>query len=198
MSTRNGYAALVRQRTEGKTKRRRLDDYETPGNVTHRLLRFVKLNGPVLEPACGSGRMIEELRATGLKTIGFDIKRGTDFCTRTKHWNGDIVTNPPYRDGLAERFVRHALKLATGRVCMLMQSGFIWGDKRASGLYADAKPDLIIVIPERIYFFEGNKPITSQFFSHAWLCWPKREQRQRPGGNRCETIWAEDGGEIDF
>ena len=197
MSARNGYAALVRQRTEGKTKRRRLDDYETPGNVTRRLARFVKLKGPIFECACGSGRMLRELRTeTGLKVTGSDIKQGADFLARTKPWNGDIVTNPPYRDGLAERFVRHALKLASGRVCMLMQSGFIWGDKRASGLYAEARPDRIIVIPERVYFFEAGKPIESQFFSHAWLCWPDRRTRDR-GGYDCPTIWAEND-EMDF
>lgn len=191
MPGKNGYAALVKQRTEGGTKRRKLDDYETPGEVTRALLRHVKLKGPILEPACGSGRMTRELQLVA-RVTGHDIKHGMghDFFKRAKTWAGDIVTNPPYRDGLAERFVRHGLKLADGRVCMLMQSGFIWGGKRGSGLYRDAKPDLVIVIPERIYFFEAGKPIESQFFSHAWMCWPARKARER-GDYITATVWAE-------
>lgn len=191
MSQRNGYAALVRQRTDGVTKRRKLDDYETPGNVTRRLTRFVKLAGPILEPACGSGFMVKELRQeTGLRVVGTDIKGGIDFLKRAKEWRGDIVTNPPYRDGLAEKFARHALKLASGRVCMLVQSGFIWGDKRADGLFAEFPPDQIIVIPERIYFLVNGKPIDSQFFSHAWVCWPS--QRIRAGRlGPCQIHWAQ-------
>jgi hypothetical protein len=193
MAAMNGYAALVRQRASGETKRRRLDDYETPEDKTAYLTDAVKLRGPILEPACGSGRMIRALRdATGLKVTGFDIKEGKagDFFRRTKLWPGDIVTNPPYRDGLAERFARHALKLADGRVAMLMQSGFLWGDKRASGLYAECHPELVIIIPERIYFFEAGKPIASQFFNHAWLVWPDRKARSR-GSYDTRTRWAQ-------
>jgi hypothetical protein len=136
--------------------------------------------------------MVRDLRAqTGLKVVGFDIQQGADFFARTEPWQGDIVTNPPYRDGLAERFVRHALNLASGRVCMLMQSGFMWGGGRGSGLYAELKPDRMIVIPERIYFFEAGTPIESQFYSHAWLCWPDRTIRDR-GGYVRQTDWARD------
>src|SRR5262245_20922342 len=122
----NGYAALVRQRTEGKAKRRKLDDYETPDDVTGRLLDHLpEFKGPILEPACGSGRMMKVLRQrTKSKVTGSDIKQGADFLKRTTRWPGDIISNPPYRDGLAERFARHALKLADGRVCLLLQSGF--------------------------------------------------------------------------
>jgi SAM-dependent methyltransferase len=167
MSARNGYAALVKQRASGETKRRRLDDYETPDSVTQRCLARVKFRGPILEPACGSGRMVRVLKAAGYKVTGSDIKEGHDFLKRAKDWDGDIVSNPPYRDGLAEMFVRHALELATGQVAMLLQSGFIWGDKRGSGLYREFKPAHVIVIPERIYFLVNGKPIPSQFFSHA-------------------------------
>lgn len=188
----NGFAALVHQRTTGTVKRRKLDDYETPSDVTERLLRFFPLpsDETILEPAAGSGFMVRALRADGHKVIGLDIKHGSDFLARTKKWKGPLVTNPPYRDGLAERFVRHALKLADGPVCMLMQSGFVWGDKRASGLFDECPPAVVIVIPERIYFLVNGKPIKSQFFSHAWLCWPRRELRSVRENYDCKTYWA--------
>ena len=53
----NGYAGLVRARADApKGKRRRLDDYETPQEVTEALCEVVKFRGPILEPAAGSGR----------------------------------------------------------------------------------------------------------------------------------------------
>lgn len=197
----NGFAALVRakSRAVAGTVRRKLDDYETPEEITRYLLQHVNVgfHGPILEPAAGSGRMVAVLREVKhkppigyRKVVGFDIKDGHDFFKRTAKWPGDIITNPPYRDGLAERFTRHALKLADGRVCMLMQSGFLWGDRRASGLYTESKPDKVILVPERIRFFIDDKPITSQFFNHAWLCWPDRKTRDR-GGYQTLIYWAQ-------
>lgn len=198
----NGYAALVKQRTAkgSTTKRRKLDDYETPPEPTGSLLRFVKFRGPILEPAAGSGRMARDLsRVGGFKTIKcVDIKDGPagDFLKRTRIWPGDIISNPPYRDGLAERFARHALKLADGRVALLMQNGFLWGGKRAAGLFADAKPEALIIHADRIYFFEGGakdaKQIPAQFFSHVWVIWPDRKTRAKPASYKTLTYWASD------
>lgn len=190
----NGYAALVNARKDKpKGKRRKLDDYETPSEDTERLCRFVKFRGPILEPAAGSGRMARALFTwTGKRVTTQDIKRGQDFTTRTKKWHGDIITNPPYRDGLADAFVYKALELADGRVAMLMELKYLTGSKRAQELYTVCKPEAIIVIPGRIYFYEGGtkKQIQSQFYSHCWIVWPPRPLRGP--GVRTETHWALD------
>lgn len=206
MAGANGYAAMVRKRAAAKGKpskgkRRRLDDYETPEGKVEPLTRFVRLRGPILEPACGSGRMVKALRKllakrlgsmeATLSIVGTDIKQGHDFLKRTAKWRGDIVTNPPYRDGLADAFVRHALKLADGRVAMLMELKFLAGAVRADWLYDLTKPEAIIIIPERIYFIAGGKPIKTQFFSHCWIVWPPRSKRAK--NKVCEVHW---GGEI--
>lgn len=192
----NGYAALVKQRTgEEKPKRRKLDDYETPEDKTAHLTNNVKFRGPVFEPAAGSGRMVRALRAAGLKvTAQGDIKSGHDFLKRTKTFPGDIITNPPYRDGLADKFVRHALKLADGRVAMLMETKFIHGDKRARDLFNVTPPELVIVIPERVYFHiaGSNDQIPAQFFNHVWLVWPNRLNRAREYQTR--IVWAKEFG----
>lgn len=201
MAAMNGYAALVKQRTIDKDawlegeKRRPLDDYETPEDVTERLLEHVPLRGRVLEPACGSGRIVRVLRKFGCDVTGTDVKTGDDFLNRSNRFPGHIATNPPYRDGLAEAFTRQALELAIGRVCMLLEGKFLWGEKRAMGLFAEYPPDKIIIIPDRIYFFQGpdGDPLGSQFFNHAWICWPDRETRTR-GGYAASTIWAPDVG----
>jgi hypothetical protein len=174
----NGYAGLVRAR-KPTGKRRRLDDYETPPEVTQALCQVVKFEGPILEPAAGSGRMANALKTwTGQKIATADIKRGDDFTKRTTRWAGDIVTNPPYRDGLADAFVAKALELADGRVAMLMELKFLTGQKRAEALFYPTPPSDVIIIPWRIYFIAGGKPIDSQFYNHCWIVWPPRRLRK--------------------
>jgi predicted RNA methylase len=200
MPTRNGYAALTRKRAEEpKGKRRRLDDYETPEDVTARLFKHVKFRGPFFEPCAGSGRMVRAIKAAvqGAKVIAADIKTGQNFLERTKPFAGDIITNPPYRDGLADAMVNHALKIADGRVAMLMEAKFAFGAKRADALYMSNPPDFEIIIPDRIYFFEGSgKQIPSQFFNHVWLVWPPRKVRDGRANVGTRKIWAPAG--FDF
>ena len=137
MSGRNGYAALVRQRASRKGKRRPLDDYETPGNVTRRLTRLVRLNSPILEPACGSGRMVRDLRSqTGLKVVGFDIQHGADFFARTEPWEGDIVTNPPIEMA--------SLNASFATLCSSPVAGFVCSCNLASCGAVGAGPDFTL------------------------------------------------------
>jgi hypothetical protein len=183
MPIKNGYAAMTRKRKpKAKAGRRRLDDYETPENVTATLLENVTFQGPILEPAAGSGRMAKVFRRWKYKFTTADLKRGQDFLKRKYAWAGSIVTNPPYRDDLPEAFARKALSLADGHVALLVEGKWLWGSKRAAGLFSSYKPSLVIVLSSRIYFHEGSgKPIPSQFFSHAWVVWPPKAMRGLPG-----------------
>jgi hypothetical protein len=200
MST-NRWATMSRARkkpvkaAKGKkpvSKRRALDDYETPHEATAALSPFLSLTGNLLEPCAGSGRMVKALKKTfpALKIESSDIKRGKDFMKRTAPFKGHCFSNPPYRNGQAEAIARHAMKLASGKVGMLMQSGFVWGARRANGIYlAGLKPELIIVIPWRIMFIDGDgKEIEGQFFSHCWVVWPERDKREKNRVTRIE--WA--------
>jgi hypothetical protein len=186
----NGFKNMVKARDGGKW--RKLDDYETPaGGAIPALLQVVKFAGPIFEPACGSGLMMRELRElTGFKVTGADIKNGKDYFKATRIHPGDTITNPPYRDGLAERFARQALKLTDGKVAMLVQNGFLWGSKRASGLYAEVKPMAVVILPERIYFEINGKAIPSQFYNHCWVVWPEREKRLRSSAYQTLTFWG--------
>lgn len=200
----NGYAALVKARSVvkaagGNLKRRKLDDYETPADKTQYLMDHAQSLlsfRSTLEPAAGSGRMAEVLESNGHKVTREDIKTGQDFTQRAKKFKGNIVTNPPYRDGLADVFVNKALDLADGGVAMLMDSKYLFGSKRNDSLFQKCPPALVIVIPERVYFYEGSgikaKQIPSQFYNHVWLVWPDRDSREKRGavGAVTRTVWA--------
>jgi len=175
-----------------------LDVYETPGYVTRILLEHVDLDGPVLEPAEGSGRISRILRDTGLglEVVGQDIRTGHDFMAYEGPWEGDIVTNPPYRDGLAQAFTEHALAVAEGRVAMLLKSGFLWADCRRK-LFWQNPPELILIIPDRVLFVQRDgTPISGQVHSHEWLVWPKREDRGPDVTTRME--WSRDLRELEI
>jgi hypothetical protein len=185
-----------------KGKRRKLDDYETPEGVTLALINTIAFpeGDKVLEPAAGSGRMANVLRTrAGLKVSTADIKRGADFLKRQATFPGHIITNPPYKDNLAEKFCRKALTLADGKVAMLVQSGFVYGDKRATGLFTDFVPSHFIHIPERILFINAGtgEPIDSQFYNHLWVVWDERGKRTRvkPGETRA---WIVSSRESEF
>ncbi len=171
-------------------KRDNLDVYETPGYITRTLLEHVDFEGPVLEPADGSGRVSRVLEATGLQVQGQDIRTGHDFRDYSGPWQGNIITNPPYMDNLAQIFTEHALSVAEGRVAMLLRSGFLWADCRRE-LFRGNPPELILIIPDRILFIkrDGN-PIPGQAHSHEWLIWPRKECRGPKVTTRVE--WARD------
>jgi hypothetical protein len=198
----NRFATLSRVRakeaaapkTKGKAAktRRPLDDYETPFDATAALSPFLSLSGNLLEPCAGSGRMVKALKEIfpALKIETADVKRGRDFLKRTAPFKGHCFTNPPYKHGQAEAIARQALKLASGKVGMLMQLDWLTGARRAKGIFLDGlKPELIIVIPWRIMFIDGDgEQISGQFFNHCWVVWPERDKRAKNRTTRIE--WA--------
>ncbi len=166
-----------------------LDAYQTPAAVTRGLvLRLAELGyplrGPVLEPAAGRGLLAAELRRCGLTVRATDISRGHDFLKRRAPWDGDLITNPPYRDRLDERFLWHALGLVSGRVCLLMQTNRLHGKRRFGELWTVRPPELVLVVPWRVMFLmdDGVTPIRGQAYDHSWFIWDTRSSTRRRRG----------------
>lgn len=169
----NRFAKMSSSRRNGNNERLEYDEYETEDAVTDLLFRFVKFYGPVLEPSCGSGRIVRNMESRGLKVEARDVRTGHDFLDAYDTWHGDIVTNPPYHEGMADAFVARALAIATGKVAMLLQSGFMFGSKRTRELYEAFPPEMVIIVPWRIRFFIGasDERIRSQAYNHCWFVW---------------------------
>lgn len=156
------------------TRREKHDAYETPYETTEALLRHVRFDGRILEPAAGTGKIARVLRRHGYAVDTADVQRGRDFLKRRAACD-NVVTNPPYHDDMPERFVRHALSLVgpRGQVAMLLKPGFLWSTGRSAWLAANP-PKLLIVVANRIKFTHPNgRPIKGQFFDHWWLVWDK-------------------------
>ena len=159
-------------------ERKEADVYETPAWVTHALCGQLDLASKrILEPACGSGQMVQALMDRGhLSVAGYDIRyMGQNFLERQSARDFEaIVTNPPYE--LAREFCEHALDLmepVRGMVAMLLRTDFDHAVSR-SHLFGDhpafAKK---LVLTKRIaWFVEANgKPKASPSFNHAWYIW---------------------------
>ena len=113
--------------------RREWDHYETEEWVTEVLLKHESFT-KVWEPAVGKGRMANVFKKHGIDVYGSDILDygfGYDVGDFLLMWGNedqrDIVTNPPFADDLADKFIEHALLLTQpfgGRVAMLLRNEF--------------------------------------------------------------------------
>ncbi len=144
-----------------------LDFHPTPEHVTEALLARERFQGLILEPASGDGAIIRVFRRAGYTVTGTDIVKGTDFL-KTRKPVANIVTNPPYADGMAEKFCRHALKCAKGKVAMLVPMWFLEGVQRH---------DLFSIQPiKAIYIFSRRPTFGAHHVHHApfgtvWIVW---------------------------
>ena len=163
--------------TAGFKERHATDRYETPSSVTQVLVDRFVFPAVVHEPACGTGRIVRALYDNRIHAIGTDLLEDNldflsdEYVQRFPNIKG-IIANPPYQGGLAEAFVRRALDLTDGPVAMLLKSTFMYGQKRAAGLYAVTPPSHILMIPVRIkfYYADGTR-LKGQAYDHQWMVW---------------------------
>ena len=147
-----------------------LDFHPTPGHVTKALIAREKFQGLILEPASGNGAIIRVFRKAGYTVTGTDIVTGTDFL-KSKIAVANVVTNPPYSDGMAEKFCRQALAIAKNKVAMLLPMWFLEGVQRH---------DLFTCHPlKAIYIFSRRPKFGEQHdhqapFGTCWVVWDKQ------------------------
>lgn len=90
----------------------------------------------IWEPCCGEGHLSKELEARGYDVLSSDLIfrgygiGGYDFLEQSTIWDGDIITNPPYK--YAKEFVEHAFNLIEDghKVAMFLKLTFLEGKQR--------------------------------------------------------------------
>jgi hypothetical protein len=120
---------------------------------------------------------------------------GEDFLQTENPGASWVITNPPYKHG--EMFVRRALDLAP-YVAMLMNTAFLEGVGRSTGLFHDHRPSRVLLVNRRMRMPTG----VSSTFSHVWIVWGKQtdtrfdwliadpaEGLQMPTG-QAEGVWS--------
>ena len=134
------------------TDREDNDFYATDPRALELLLELEDFDPFVWECACGKGHLSEVLKkhghivkSTDLIDRGYGVG-GVDFLATTTPFNGDIITNPPYK--YAQEFVEHALSLIPegNRVAMFLKLTFLESKNRRAMFELTPPPLHICVI----------------------------------------------------
>lgn len=165
----------------GKTKRRELDFYPTPSNVTIALLNFLfernylVATSKIWEPACGNGAMSEVIKkyckdvySSDLYNLGYG-NMGVDFLSTKNNTFDAIITNPPFN--MSTKFIEKAVKEAD-IVCMLLKSQY-WHSKSRYELFMQNTPAYILPLTWRPNFLEHEQKGGSPTMEVAWTVWIK-------------------------
>ena len=155
------------------------DYYATSPKALELIIDELDLSENVWECACGGGhlsRVLEEhghnVKSTDLYYNGYG-RGGVDFLKQTEKYDGDILTNPPYK--YAKEFVEKALELTDGKVVMLLKITFLEGKARRK-LFADCPPKYVYVSSSRLQCAKNGDFDTytnSTALCFCWFVWEK-------------------------
>ena len=169
-------------------KERQNDDfYATNPHALEILLKALKRDGIELhkyiwECACGQGHLSDVLEKNGYITTNTDlVDRGyknnflqLDFLTTNTIFDGDILTNPPYK--YAKEFVEHALDtLNDGYYCiMFLKIQFLEGQARLD-LFRKYPPKYVYVNSARqLCAMNGEfEKYKATAICYCWFIWEK-------------------------
>lgn len=166
------------------------DFYPTPPEGTRALLSAERFSGSIWEPACGDGAISKVLIAHGYHVVSTDLiprgygVGGVNFLTETTTRARNIITNPPYGRGLADAFVRHALRLLEptgGSVAMLLNLASLAHPVRHSQ-WVRRPPAVIYVLDELECPPNGIPASFPAEHRYCWAVW-------RPGHKGRPTLW---------
>lgn len=168
-------------------ERQNHDYYATEPKAMELLLQEEQFSPVVWEPACGEGHLSKVLEKHGYEVINTDLvyrrfgaAQSVDFLKlnrSTDYFEGDIITNPPYK--YAKEFVEKALELIDDgqKVAMFLKLTFLEGKARKK-LFAIAPPKRIYVSSSRLQCakngdFEKYGKGVGTAIAYAWFVWEK-------------------------
>ena len=166
-----------------KKERQLHDYYATEPKAMKLLLDEEKFSPVIWECACGEGHLSKVLEqynykvySTDLVYRGFGCTGSFDFLKCTfKNFNGDIITNPPYRYAL--EFVQKALDIVMPgkKVAMFLKIQFLEGKKRRE-FFEKYPPKTVYVSSARLNCaMNGNFDLYNRTSAvcYAWFVWEK-------------------------
>lgn len=151
------------------TKRKPMDFYPTPREVTVALLDFLQIptSRKIWEPACSENHMVNVMKERGYEVIGTDIQSGVDFLSADLpdgvEW---IITNPPFNasESFITRCIYHRKPFA-----LLLKSQY-WHAQKRTGLFEAYPPSFILPLTWRPDFTGQG----SSLMDMMWCVWEKR------------------------
>lgn len=163
-----------------KDERAQHDYYATSYKATELLMNLEKFDENIWEPAAGEKHITKVLEEHGYKVRNSDIVDRTgdieilDFLgdLEENSWDGDIITNPPYK--YAKEFVEQSMKVVKPghKVAMFLKLTFLEGK---------ARKDMFKKYPPKVVYVSSSR----------LACWKNGDSKNKKG----EYI---DGGAVCF
>ena len=189
----NPYFAAQSMVRQNNPDRKGNDYYPTPPVATYSLVKTFDVPRVVAEPAAGRGWMSRELTRCGHTVHSSDlheypdplvpdVKFGVDFLKTVPGAGVEtmaMVTNPPFKDSLPERFVRHAIeRIGFGFVAIFARLTFMESEGRLS-LFRDYPMTDVAVFGGRVNGDEDlfEKKQLGGMIAYAWYVWDRRGER---------------------
>ncbi len=154
------------------------DNYHTPAWVTEALLSVEIFDAPIWEPAAGAWHMVHPIADfyDSTNVVPTDIDEGADFFSYNTPALGakSIITNPPYSNGLAEKFVRHALDLmemVEGKIAMLLPLAWDSAKGRRNLFKDNPAFKAKYTLTKRIRWENLEQKANGPSQNHAWYVW---------------------------
>lgn len=164
-------------------EREQNDYYATDPKALELLLDLETFNSQVWECACGEGHLSKVLESYGYKVLSSDIvdrgygQGGVDFLQCEDKFDGDIITNPPYK--YAKEFVEKAIELIPNgnKIAMFLKVQFLEGKARRE-LFEKHPPKTIWVASSRLLCakngeFQRMRDGGGSAVAYAWFIWEK-------------------------
>lgn len=174
------------------------DYYATDPTAIDDLFQVEDFSDKIWEPACGEGHLSKRMEKHGKDLYSTDIvDRGFgdeffDFLESNKDWDGDIITNPPYK--YAKDFVLKALESIDegNKVAMFMKLTFLESKDRVE-LFKKYPPTKVWVYSYRKNVSKGGRNFDeSSAVCYAWFVWEKGHPINPKIG------WITEEGELEF
>ena len=159
------------------------DYYATDPIAIDLLLAEESFNHKVWECACGEGHLSKVLERAGYDVLSTDIVyRGygypasVDFLSEREanSFDGDIITNPPYKYAL--EFVKQAIRVVkpNNKVAMFLKLTFLEGQKRRS-FFKTNPPKTVYVSSSRLICARNGdfEKFPHSAIAYAWFVWEK-------------------------
>ncbi len=176
-----GTLSQIGANTYSKEERQKDDYYATSPEAVKKLLEVETFNKNIWENACGEGNISKVLKENNYNVYSTDlVDRGyqdelIDFLNCDKKFNGDIITNPPYKH--TTEFVLKSLESIPfdNKVAMLLKLTHLEGKERYKRIYSLYPPKTIYVFKGRVNCAKNNdfNKYKSSAIAYAWFVWKK-------------------------
>lgn len=154
------------------------DHYGSPPESIDWLLKYEEFNNKIWEPMCGGGGISERLKQHGydvyssdIVDYGYESTEIKDFKKCTETFDGDIISNPPYKDSI--EMTLKSLELSNRKVAFLMKIQFLETVKRYNMIFEKHPPKKILAFVKRISCSKNGEYLPSSAVFYCWVIWDK-------------------------